>query len=71
MNNRGKTINDLTEEQREKMTDDQRRELRANTRLIMKQNGYYDDVRRLRKQNPLQEDDKKVYFFGKSIGIFE
>lgn len=71
MNNRAKTINDFTEEQREKMTDDQRRELRANTRLIMKQNGYYDDVRRLRKENPLQEDDKKDYFFGKSIGIFE
>lgn len=62
MNNREKTINDFTEEQREKMTDDQRRELRANTRLIMKQNGYYDDVRRLRKENPLQEDDKKDYF---------
>lgn len=44
------------------MTDDQRRELRAHTKLIMKQNGYYDDVRRLRKDNPLQEDDKKDYF---------
>ncbi|QTQ08379.1 hypothetical protein J9174_01470 [Macrococcoides canis] len=71
MNHKGKTIHDFTQRQREKMTDDQRRELRAHTKLIMKQNGYYDDVRRLRKDNPLQEDDKKDYFFGKSIGIFE
>lgn len=70
MNLKGKTINGFSQEQREKMTDDQRRELRANTKLIMKQNGYYDDVRRLRKDNPLNEDDKKDYFFGKSIGIF-
>lgn len=66
-----KTINDFTQEQRDKMTANQRRELRANTRLIMKQNGYYENVRKLRKDNPLQEDDKKDYFFGKSIGIFE
>ncbi|ATD31318.1 hypothetical protein BHM04_09010 [Macrococcus sp. IME1552] len=71
MNLKGKTINDFTQEERDKMIADQRRELRANTRLIMKQNGYYDDVRRLRKDNPLQEDDKKDYFFGKTIGIFE
>jgi|GEM_PF-6425525 len=68
---KGKTINDFTQEQRDKMTADQRRELRANTRLIMKQNGYYDDVRRLRKDDPLREDDKMDYFFCKSIGIFE
>lgn len=67
----GKTINDFTQEQRDRMTDIQRKELRANTRLLMKQNGYYDDVRRLRKDTPLQEDDKKDYFFGKSIEIFE
>ncbi|WP_346869144.1 hypothetical protein [Clostridium sp. UBA5119] len=71
MNLKGKTINDFTQEQRDKMTSDQRRELRANTRLKMKQNGYYENVRKLRKDNPLQEDDKKDYFFGKSIGIFE
>lgn len=70
MNLKGKTIHDFTQRQREKMTGDQRRELRANTKLIMKQNGYYDDVRRMRKDNPLQEDDKNDYFFGKSIGIF-
>ncbi|TDM49300.1 hypothetical protein ETI06_07075 [Macrococcoides goetzii] len=70
MNLKGKTINDFTQEQRDKMSADQRRELRVNTRLTMKQNGYYDDVRRLCKDNPLQEDDKKDYFFGKSIGIF-
>ncbi|WP_414045094.1 hypothetical protein ACMGE5_01380 [Macrococcus equi] len=70
MNLKGKTINDFTQEERDKMIADQRRELRANTRLIMKQNGYYDDVRRLRKENPLQEDDKKDYYFGKSMGIF-
>lgn len=71
MNLKGKTINDFMQEERDKMIANQGRELRANTRLIMKQNGYYDDVRRLRKDNPLQEDDKKDYFFGKSIGIFE
>lgn len=71
MNLKEKTIHDFTQRQREKMPDDQRKELRANTKLKMKQNGYYDDVRRLRKDNPLQKDDKKDYFFGKSIGIFE
>ncbi|UOB19561.1 hypothetical protein [Macrococcus armenti] len=53
------------------MTSDQRRNLREKTRLIMKQNGYYVDVRRLRKDNPIQEDNKKDYFSDKSIGIFE
>ncbi|MDK7299564.1 MULTISPECIES: hypothetical protein [Staphylococcus] len=53
------------------MTADQRRELRGNTRLKIKQNGYYANVRKLRKDNSLQEYDKKDYFFGKSIGILE
>ncbi len=68
---KGKTINDFTQEQRDKMTADQRRELRANTKLKMKQNGYYENVRKLGKDNPLRENDKKDYFFGKSVGIFE
>ncbi|HDP5849360.1 TPA: hypothetical protein P6W17_002307 [Staphylococcus aureus] len=71
MNLKGKTINDFTQEQRDKMSADQRRELRVNTKLIMKKNGYYDGVRRLRKDDPLREDDKMDYFFGKSIEIFE
>lgn len=68
---KGKTINDFTQEQRDKMTADQRRELRGNTRLKIKQNGYYANVMKLRKDNSLQEYDKKDYFFGKSIGILE
>ncbi|QYA46080.1 hypothetical protein KYI13_12365 (plasmid) [Macrococcoides bohemicum] len=66
----GKTLNDFTEQERELMSNDERKILRQQTKLAMKKNGYYNNVRKLRQDTPLDPKDKKDLALGIGIGIY-
>lgn len=67
---KGKIITDFTQEERQKMTDEERKYLRESTKEILRNRGYYKKVRKMSKVKPLDPNVKEDYMLGKGMGIF-